>query len=111
MNHPLVTVLAPAAAALAGVLVKTVFQAALTHERVKDVWSSLTWKDALGLGLFAAGAVCLLFSYQGWLWDGSSREEWWEGFTLEMGGGLVFVGALDTLLLARVNGSDRDQQP
>lgn len=59
-------------------------------------------RDVVAIAFMAIGILSLAFSYFGILWVQAPRQGWWEAFHLELGAGLILVGAIDTIIMDRL---------
>jgi hypothetical protein len=86
-------------------------KALLEHRRVLQVLKELTWRDAVGIGFVSLGAASLVVSYSGWIRASGARADWWEAFHLEVGAAFLFVGAVDTIVMTRLEKKPPPQAP
>lgn len=86
---------------LAG-LANVLLGALLQHTPVGEFVRTFTRMDVVGLTFASLGVSSLALSYTRGLWVQGPREAWWEAFHLELGAAFVVLGAVETLVMARL---------
>ena len=85
--------------------------ALLQHMPVGEFVRTFTRMDLVGLTFASIGVSSLALSYTRGLWVQGPRAAWWEAFHLELGAAFVVLGAVETLVMARLPTDDRAGRP